>query len=77
MLEGVIENVTLVFFGSGEHMGGINTLINDVVSSSTILTFEIRVMGEYNALCVIADFIELGFEGRGFSPLFIRFEDMI
>jgi hypothetical protein len=53
-------------------MGGINALINDVVSSSTILMFEIRVMVEYNALCVIADFIELGFEGRGVSPLFIH-----
>jgi hypothetical protein len=36
MLKGVIENVTLMVFGSGEHMGGINTLINDVISSSTM-----------------------------------------
>jgi hypothetical protein len=77
MLEGVLENVTLMFFGSGEHMGGISTLVNDVVSSSTILTFERGVMVEYNALCVITDFIELGFECRDFSPLFTCFEDMI
>jgi hypothetical protein len=72
-----IENVSLMVFVSGEHMGGINTLINDVISSSTILTCEIRVMVEYNALCVITDFIELGFECRDFSPLFTCFEDMI
>jgi hypothetical protein len=63
-----------MFCGSG----GINSLVNYVFSSSTILTFKIRVMVEYNALRVIADFIALlGFKGRGFSPLFIRFKDMI
>jgi hypothetical protein len=77
MLEGVIENVTLEFFGGGEHMGGINTLVNYVVSSSTILRFEIRVLVEYNALCVITAFIELGLEGRGYSPLISFFEDMV
>jgi hypothetical protein len=66
-----------MFFGGGEHMGGTDTLVNYVISSSTILIFKIRVMVEYNALCVIADFIKLGFEGRGFSSLFIFFEDMV
>jgi hypothetical protein len=58
-------------------MGGINTLVNYVIGSDTILSFEICVMVHYNALCVITDFVELGFEGRGFSPLFIVFEDVV
>jgi hypothetical protein len=61
----------------GGHMGGINTLVNYVIGSGTVLSFEICVMVQYSALCVITDFIELGFEGGGFSPLFIIFEDVV
>jgi hypothetical protein len=28
-------------------------------------------------LCIIANFVKLGFKGRGFSPLFIFLEGMI
>jgi hypothetical protein len=73
----VIKDGTLMIYSGGGHMGGINTLVNYVVGSGTFLTFEICVMVQYKALCVITYFVELGFEGRGFSPLFIIFEDMV
>jgi hypothetical protein len=77
VLEGVVKDVTLMFYSGSGDMGGINTLVNYVISSGTILAFEICVMVQYIALCVIANFVKLGFEGRGFSPLFIFFEDMV
>jgi hypothetical protein len=77
MLEGVIKDGDLMFYSGSWHMGGINPLVNYVIGSGTVLAFEICVMVQYNALCVIAYFIKLGFEGRGFSPLFIFFEDMV
>jgi hypothetical protein len=64
-------------YGGGGHMGGINTLVNYVIGSGAILLFEICVMVQYNAFFVITGFVELGFEGRGFSPLFIVFENMV
>jgi hypothetical protein len=48
-------------------MGGINTLVNYVISSDTVLLFEICVMVKYNALCVITNFVELGLK-VGASP---------
>jgi hypothetical protein len=77
VLEGVIKDVTLMFYSGSGHMGGINTLVNYVIGSGTVLAFKICVMVQYNALCVIADFVKFGFEGRGFSQLLIFFEDMV
>jgi hypothetical protein len=77
VLEGVIKDVTLMLYSGSGDMGGINTLVYYDISSSTVLAFEICVMVQYNALCVISNFVKLGFEGRGFSPLFIFFEDMV
>jgi hypothetical protein len=77
MLKSIIKGGTLICYSVGGHMSGINTLVDDVIGSGTVLMFEIGVMVEYNALRVTADVIELRFEGRGFSQLFLIFEDMV
>jgi hypothetical protein len=58
-------------------MDSINTLVDDIICSSTVLLFEVNVVMQCNAFFVIADFIKLGIKSREFSPLFILLKDMV
>jgi hypothetical protein len=52
-------------------MGGINALVDDVICSGTILSFEVSVMMKYNALSILLYIIRLTIQNRVYKVIII------